>query len=301
MNVRVATIASDAPAVRGHVADYLALTKPRVVAMVLVTTLAGYFLGSHGDFDIVLALNLIVGTALAAAGTLALNQYVERDIDALMERTRRRPLPDGRMRPTEALAFSLTASAAGFVCLAVTTNWLCTAVTAAITAVYLFAYTPLKRISWMCDLVGAIPGALPPVAGWAAARGDLALQPILIFAMMFLWQLPHTFAVARLYRSDYTRAGIRLLPADRPGGGNPSNLVVIAASLGLVGVGIAPTILGYAGIVNGIVAAVLGAAMLACGYAMVRAPQKAQAARRLLFASLFYLPIVLLVMVLDRA
>ncbi len=300
MNARAAAIASEVSAARGRVSDYIELTKPRVVLMVLVTTLAGYFLGNRGGFDVALAMNLVIGTALAAGGTLALNQYIERDTDALMQRTRHRPLPDGRMRPVEALVFGTAASAAGLFYLAATTNWLCTAVTAAITVVYLFAYTPLKRISWMCDVVGAIPGALPPVAGWAAARGAFALEPWLIFAIMFLWQLPHTFAVARLYRADYARAGIHLLPADRPHGGNPSDPVVIAASLGLIVVGIAPVWLGYAGIADGIVAAALGAALFGFGCAMVRAPGRAQAARRLLFASIVYLPIVLLAMVLDR-
>jgi protoheme IX farnesyltransferase len=300
VNINTASIESEVAVVRGRAADYLALTKPRVVTMVLVTTLAGFYLGASGGFDFMLAFNLLIGTALSAGGTLALNQYVERDTDALMERTRHRPLPDGRMRPVEALAFATVATTAGFIYLGVTTNWLCTAVTAAITVIYLFAYTPLKRVSWLCDVIGAVPGALPPVAGWAAVRGGLALEPWLMFAIMFLWQLPHTFAVARLYRSDYRRAGIHLLPDDDARGGNPSNPVVIAANLGLIAVGIAPTLLGYAGIINAVVGAALGAAMLGCGYAMVRAPGKAQAARRLLFASLFYLPIVLLVLVLDK-
>jgi heme o synthase len=300
VNARAAAIAAEASAVRGRLADYAELTKPRVVLMVLVTTLAGYFLGNRGGFDIALALNLVIGTALAAGGTLALNQYIERDTDALMQRTRLRPLPDGRMRPAEALAFGVASAGLGLVYLAATTNWLCTAVTASITVVYLFAYTPLKRVSWACDIIGAIPGALPPVAGWVAARGTFALEPWLIFAIMFLWQLPHTFAVARLYRSDYARAGIHLLPADGPRGGNPSNPVVIAASLGLIAAGIAPAWLGYAGMADGIVAAVLGAAMLVFGCTMVRAPGRAQAARRLLFASIIYLPVVLLAMVLDR-
>ncbi|HXW84304.1 MAG TPA: UbiA family prenyltransferase, partial [Candidatus Binataceae bacterium] len=147
---------------------------------------------------------------------------------------------------------------------------------------------------------GAIPGALPPVAGWAAARGEISCLPLLMFSIMFLWQLPHTFAVARLYRNDYRRAGIHLLPDDRADGGNPSNAVVIAACLGLVAAGMAPTALGQAGLVSASIGALCGAAMLVSGAAMVLQPARAQAARRLLFSSLFYLPIVLLALVLDR-
>jgi len=205
-----------------------------------------------------------------------------------------------RMRPAEALAFGAVATAAGFVYLLLATNLLCATVTAAITIVYLGVYTPLKRYTWMCNIVGAIPGALPPVAGWAAARGGLGWEPIVLFAIMFLWQLPHTMAVARLYRSDYERAGIHLLPQDNARGGNASNPIVIAGSLGLIAVAIVPTMLGFAGIPYMIIAAALGVWMLAFGAAMVRSPGNSKAARRLLLASLVYLPIVLLVLVLDR-
>ena len=300
MNVRVATAESALTLPHGRVADYFELTKPRVVLMVLVTTLAGFYLGGRAGFDVALALNLLAGTALAAGGTLALNQYVERDTDAMMNRTRHRPLPSMRMRPAEALVFGAVATTAGLVYLALAANLLCAAVTAAITIVYLGAYTPLKRYTWMCNVVGAIPGALPPVAGWAAARGSLSWEAGILFAIMFLWQLPHTFAVARLYRTDYARAGIHLLPQDSPRGGNASNPVVIAASLGLVAIGIVPVMLGFAGTPYAAIASALGLGMLGFGVAMVRSPGNARAARRLLLASLVYLPIVLLVLVLDR-
>ena len=300
MSVKVATAESALTLPRGRVSDYFELTKPRVVLMVLVTTLAGFYLGGRSGFDVTLALNLLAGTALAAGGTLALNQYVERDTDAMMDRTRHRPLPDMRMRPAEALMFGVVATAGGFVYLLLATNLLCALATAAITIVYLGAYTPLKRYTWMCNIIGAIPGALPPVAGWAAARGGLSWEPIVLFAIMFLWQLPHTFAVARLYRTDYARAGIHLLPQDNPRGGNASNPIVIAGSLGLIAVGVIPTMLGFAGIPYMVVGVALGVWMLAFGVAMVRAPGNSKAARRLLLASLVYLPIVLLVLVLDR-
>jgi protoheme IX farnesyltransferase len=220
MSAKVAIAESALTLPRGHVSDYFELTKPRVVLMVLVTTLAGFYLGGRAGFDITLALNLLAGTALAAGGTLALNQYVERDTDAMMDRTRHRPLPELRMRPVEALTFGVVATVGGLVYLALATNLFCAAVTAAIALIYLGAYTPLKRYTWMCNVVGAIPGALPPVAGWAAAGGGLSWEPVTLFAIMFLWQLPHTFAVARLYRTDYARAGIHLLPNDNARGGN---------------------------------------------------------------------------------
>ncbi|MGH7923048.1 MAG: heme o synthase [Candidatus Binatus sp.] len=300
MNAKVATAESALTLPRGRLSDYFELTKPRVVLMVLVTTLAGFYLGGRTAFDVTLALNLLAGTALAAGGTLALNEYVERDTDAMMNRTRHRPLPDLRMRPAEALVFGAAATASGLVYLALATNLLCAAVTAAITIVYLGVYTPLKRYTWMCNVVGAIPGALPPVAGWAAARGSFVWEAAVLFAIMFLWQLPHTFAVARLYRTDYERAGIHLLPRDTARGGNPSNPIVIVASLGLIAVGIVPTMLGFAGIPYLVIASALGLWMLAFGVSMVRAPGNAKAARRLLLASLVYLPIVLLVLVLNR-
>jgi protoheme IX farnesyltransferase len=300
VSAKVAIAESTITLPRGRVSDYFELTKPRVVLMVLVTTLAGFYLGGRAGFDLTLALNLLAGTALAAGGTLALNEYVERDSDAMMDRTRHRPLPDMRMRPAEALTFGVIAIAAGFVYLALATNLLCAAVTAAITIIYLGVYTPLKRYTWMCNIVGAIPGALPPMAGWAAARGGLGLEPMLLFAIMFLWQLPHTFAVARLYRSDYARAGIHLLPDDNARGGNSSNPIVIAGCLGLIALGVIPTLLNFAGIPYMVVASALGVGMLIFGLVMVRSPASSRSARRLLLASLVYLPIVLLVLVLDR-
>jgi protoheme IX farnesyltransferase len=218
----------------------------------------------------------------------------------MMDRTRNRPLPDMRMRPAEALTFGVVATAAGLMYLTLATNLLCAVVTAAITIIYLGVYTPLKRYTWLCNIVGAVPGALPPVAGWAAAHAGLGWEPIILFAIMFLWQLPHTMAVARLYRTDYERAGIHLLPQNNSRGGNASNPIVIAGSLGLIAVGIIPTMLGLTGIPYVVIASALGIWMLAFGVAMVRAPGNSKAARRLLLASIVYLPIVLLVLVLDR-
>src|SRR5262245_8415088 len=212
--------ASDLPAatlrrmagVRQRAADYLALTKPRVVLMVLLTTLAGFYLGSDGRASVGLLLNTLVGTALAAAGTLTLNQYLERDLDGRVERTRRRPLPAGRLMPVEALLLGLVLLAAGLVHLAAAVNGSAALVTAAIAASYLLLYTPLKPVTSLCSLIGAVPGALPPVAGWVAARGGFGFEAVVLFAIMFLWQVPHTLAIGCLYRADYARAGVRVLP-----------------------------------------------------------------------------------------
>jgi len=267
--------------------------------MVLVTTLAGYYLAAAGAFESIVALNLLIGTALASGGTLALNQYIERDTDAMMDRTRLRPIPDKRIEPVDALWFAILASVAGLGYLLLTVNWLSAVVTAAIAISYLFAYTPLKRVSWSCNIVGAIPGALPPVAGWAAARGSLSLEPWLLFGIMFLWQLPHSLAIGKIYRADYKRARLWLIPLDRDNS-YPENPVIVGASIVLLVVGALPAFLGYAGVIYLVTSVALGCAMLAPAIMLVRGPETSAAARRVMFASLFYLPAVLLVMVLDK-
>jgi len=267
--------------------------------MVLLTTLVGFYLGSAERFDLWLALNTLAGTALAAGGTLALNQYFERGIDALMLRTQHRPLPEGRLNPPEALVFGVVATLAGCAWLWATANLLSAAVTAAIALLYLFAYTPLKRVSWICHAVGAVPGALPPVAGWAAASGRLGVEPLILFLIMCLWQLPHSLSIARLYQSDYARAGISMLPL-KGGRGNPVDRLILLDCLALIAAGALPTLLGFAGRISLLVAVALGLMMLAFGLRLARNPNAAAAARRVMFASLLYLPIVFLVIVLDR-
>ncbi len=299
MNAEAVALAS-ASGARKRAAAYFELTKPRVVAMVLLTTLVGFYLGSAERFDLWLALNTLFATALAAGGTLALNQYFERRIDALMIRTQHRPLPEGRLTPPEALVFGIVATVAGCAWLWVAANFLAAAVTAAIALLYLFAYTPLKRVSWLCHAVGAVPGALPPVAGWAAASGRLGVEPLILFLIMCLWQLPHSLSIARLYQSDYARAGISMLPL-AGGRGNPVDKVILLDCVALIVAGALPTLLGFAGRISLLVAVALGVMMLAFGLRLARTPNAAAAARRVMFASLFYLPIVFLVIVLDRA
>jgi len=284
---------------RGQVAaDLLALTKPRVVVMVLVTTVVGYYVGLAGAPDYGRLLSLVMGTLLAAGGTLALNQYWERDVDARMERTRHRPLPDGRLRPAEALAFGFALLVGGLGVLAVATNGLAAVVTAGISVTYLLFYTPLKRVTSLCSIVGAVPGALPPVAGWAAARGALGAEPWILFAIMFLWQIPHSLAIGRVYRDDYARAGIQVLPViDRDGWSTGRQ--VVTNCLALLPVALMPTLVGLAGPIYFLVALVLGVGFLWSAIGLART-RSAAAARRLLFASLVYLPVLLVVMALDK-
>lgn len=291
-------VASLARPRRRVVADLVALTKPRVVVMVVVTTLVGYYVGLDAAPDYVRMLHLLVGTLLAAAGTLALNQYWERDVDARMERTRGRPLPDGRLSPPEALAFGLAVTVAGVGYLAVFVNALAAAVTAATVVLYLFAYTPLKLRTALCTVVGAVPGALPPVTGWVAARAELGLGAAVLFAILFLWQIPHTLAIGRLYREDYARAGVRVLPVVDAEGGSTERQIV-SASLGLLAVSLLPTLIGLAGPVYFFGAFVSGALLAAVGALQAREPSSATA-RRVLYASLLYLPAVLALLALDK-
>jgi protoheme IX farnesyltransferase len=278
--------------------DFFELTKPRVTLMVLVTTVVGFYLGSHSVPDYLRLVQTLLGTALAAGGTLALNQFLEREADAAMERTRRRPLPEGRVQPTEALIFGVALTLLGLVILWTAVNTLSALVTAAITASYLFAYTPLKQKSSLCSVVGAVPGALPPVIGWAAARGQLDLGAWVLFAIMFLWQIPHTLAIARLYREDFARAGIRFLPVVEPDGRSTGRQILITC-LALLAVSLLPTMLHVAGYLYFVAAFLLGALFLGCGVGLA-VSCSASAARRLVLASLIYLPLLLAAMALDR-
>jgi protoheme IX farnesyltransferase len=293
-----AVASSAVPLLWRRLADYFELGKPRVVSLVLVTTVVGYYLGAAGTPATLPLVHTLAGTALAAAGTLALNQYLERDLDARMERTRRRPLPDGRLLPGEALAVGLALLGAGLGYLATMLGGLPTLITAGIAATYLLVYTPLKRVTPLCSLVGAVPGALPPVAGWAAARGDLGLGAWILFAIMFLWKIPHTLAVSRLYRDDYARAGIRVLPVlDHDGSRTGTHAV--ANALALLPVALLPTLIGVAGALYFLVALVLGLGFLWSAVSLART-RSVTDARRLLVASLIYLPLVLGAMALDK-
>jgi len=279
-------------------ADFVALTKPRVVLMVLVTTLMGYDVALTGPADYLRMIHLLIGSLLAAGGTLALNQYRERDLDARMDRTRARPLPAGRLQPLEAWLFGVALTLVGTAYLAALVNPLAALVTLATTILYLFAYTPLKQRTPLCTLVGAVAGALPPVAGWAAARGDVAPGAWVLFAILFLWQLPHTLAIARLYRDDYARAGVRVLPVVDPDGASTERQVVLSC-VALVTVSLLPAVAGWTGPIYLAGALVLGLAFSAVGVEQALVPSP-RAARHVLLASLIYLPLLLGLMAFDR-
>lgn len=264
--------------------------------MVLVTTSVGFYLGSKGPPDWLRLLPTLLGTALAAGGTIALNQFLEREVDARMERTRRRPLPQGRLRPAEALGFGVAITVAGLLMLS-PVGALPVLVTGATVALYLFAYTPLKRRSSLCLIVGAVAGALPPVTGWVAARGELESGVWVLFGILFLWQLPHTLAIARLHMEDYARGGIRLPPTTS---GVSGELQTVASCLVLLVVGLLPTAIRLTGQVYLFGAFALGLGLLGCGVLQALWPSRT-AARRLLFASLLYLPTLLILMTLDKA
>jgi len=279
--------------------DLVALTKPRVVLMVLITTLVGYYVGLAAGPDYGRLAALLLGTMLAAGGTLALNQYWERDVDARMERTRTRPLPEGRLAPLEALLFGAACTAAGLAVLALGAGWLAAATVAATFVLYVFAYTPLKLRTPFCTLVGAVPGALPPVAGWAAARDDVGLGAWVLFGILFLWQLPHTLAIARLYREDYARAGVRLLPVI-DAQGRATERQILSGTLALLAVSLLPTLIGLAGSIYFTGALVLGAAFVLLGAQEALAPSPTRV-RRVLLASLVYLPVLLALLAFDKA
>ncbi|WP_337287944.1 heme o synthase [Candidatus Methylomirabilis sp.] len=279
-------------------ADFVLLMKPGILTMVLLTTFVGFYLGLRSTPDYATLLHVLVGTALAAGGTLALNQFLERDTDARMVRTRLRPLPAGRLQPVEALLFGVSIAVAGLLYLAIWVNTLSSVVAIVIVGSYLFLYTPLKRRTAFCTVVGAVPGALPPVIGWAAATGRLGIEAWVLFAIMFLWQLPHTRAIAMLYKDDYARAGIRLLPVIDPGD-NIAGRQIVFDCLVLLVVSLLPTLIGFAGPVYFLGALTLGIGVLGCAYTFTLWRSTTDV-RRLLLVSLVHLPALLLLMVLDR-
>jgi protoheme IX farnesyltransferase len=298
MTLRTATLSVEKVWVRQRVMDVLALGKPRVVVMVLAVTCVGFYMGSIGTPDVMRLVHVMLGVALAASGTLALNQYMERREDALMQRTQMRPLPDGRLQPAAALSAGTISVMLGLSYLLLTVNGLAFLATAATAGSYLFWYTPLKRKTALCSVVGAIPGALPPLTGWVAARGTLDPEAWVLFAILFLWQLPHSLGIAWLYREDYARARFQLLPVVHPDGRSTSRQIVTNC-LALLAVGLLPTLIGMAGPVYFIVTCGLGLCFLGFGLEVAYSRTQ-EAARRLVWASLVHLPLMFLVMALDK-
>lgn len=279
-------------------ADWVELTKPRITLLVTLTTAAGFALASERPLDLPKFAATLVGTALVAAGSAAWNQYVERETDQLMRRTASRPLPGGRMLAEHALAFGGLLSVSGLALLWLLVNPLTAAIGLATLLAYICLYTPMKRKSSLATLVGAIPGAAPPVMGWTGASGELDLGGWLLFAILFLWQLPHFLSIAWLYRDDYRRAGMPLLTVNDPDGRRTGRQAVLYA-LTLVPVSILPSAVGITGAVHLAGALLFGLAFLASAVLFAR-EQSVPTARRLLLTSVCYLPAVFSVAVFDH-
>jgi protoheme IX farnesyltransferase len=277
--------------------DFLELTKPRITSMVALTTAAGYLLTAPRPIDWLVLVHALLGTALVASGASALNQVIERRTDAQMRRTANRPLPAGRLQPEAALLFGVTLSLLGVSYLAMLVNVLTAVVGAVTLGLYVCVYTPMKRVSSLSTLVGAVPGAMPPMMGCTAAGGVLGVEAWILFGILFFWQMPHFLAIAWLYRSDYERGGFPLLALGHlPGIRTARQMVLYSAAL--IPVSLLPTVLGFTGLTYFVGAAVLGLVFLAYSFGFGLA-QNAPAARRLLLASVVYLPVVLLLMVAD--
>ena len=279
-------------------ADFIELVKPRLVVMILITTAAGFYLGAQQTVDWLRCLHTLIGAGLTAAGVLGLNQYLERDVDAQMKRTQDRPLPGGRMSPLTALFVGAALTGSGMLYLTFIVNVLSGFIISLIVVSYLFLYTPLKRKTSLCTLIGAVPGALPPVVGWVAARGALTGEAWVLFTILFLWQLPHSLAIAYIYREDYAKAGFRLLPVIHPDGASTCRQIVVNC-VALLGVGLLPTLYNVAGNTYFFTALLAGVAFLAVGVYLART-RSMKAARYLLYASLLYLPLVFITMALDK-
>jgi protoheme IX farnesyltransferase len=278
--------------------DYAALAKPRLNMLVVASTAAGYVLAGGDTTSVSTVLWLVAGTGLVAGGASAFNQLIERDTDGLMTRTRLRPLPGGRLVAREALAFAVVLSLAGLLVLAAGVNRLAATVALATLGSYAAIYTPLKRRTSFATVIGAIPGALPPVIGWAGAANDLSRGAWILFAIVFLWQLPHFLAIAWMYRDDYARAGFPMLPVIEPDGRSTARQVVIYTAA-LLPVALAPSLVGIAG--PAYFAGALALTLLFVGAAIRFALKRTNRdARRLFFASITYLPLLWLLMIADR-
>lgn len=288
--------------------DYLELTKPELTLLSVLTALCGFYMATEGRFDIWLFVAVGSGTAFLGGGVGALNQYIERKYDSLMKRTENRPLPSGRLEPQDVLIFGITMSLAGILLLFASTNVL-TGMIALITFIsYIFIYTPLKRVTALSTLAGGIPGALPPVIGWAAIRNDLSIEAWILFAIIFCWQMPHFYSLAWLYRKDYGRAGFAMLSVGDDGGKKTAMQSTLFA-VALIPVTLASTWMGVTGTAYLLGAILLGATFLSFAVAFLRhslrggdqdIPAMNLASRKLFFSSLAYLPLLMILMCADK-
>lgn len=274
------------------------LTKARLTLLVLLTTLVGFYLGTGAATNYALMLHAVLGTALLASGAAALNQLLERDYDARMRRTQGRPLPAGRLTPEAVLLFGGFCSVTGLVYIALAVNLLTSVLGAVTLLTYLFIYTPLKRVTWLNTAVGAIPGAIPPLMGWTAARGEMSPEGWALFGILALWQMPHFFAIAWIYRDEYAKAGFVMLPAVDAAGSRTGQQAV-GHTLVLLPVSLLPFLFNVAGPIYLAGAIILGVAYLACAFNFSRR-LTLRSAKLLFFSSIIYLPLLLTLLVLDK-
>jgi protoheme IX farnesyltransferase len=288
--------------------EYIELMKPELTGLSVMTTLCGFYLAYTYSFNIVLFIHTAIGTLLVGGGAGALNQFIEREYDALMRRTERRPLPSGRMMPIEALIFGIAISAAGIIELSVFTNLLTGFLAVLTWSTYLFLYTPLKRITPLSTVVGGIPGAIPPMMGWVAARGSISLETWILFGILFFWQMPHFYSLAWMYRKDYARAGFKILTVTDETGVRTSKQIFFYC-IGLLPVSIAPTLMKMTGVQSLLFAVVLGITFLLYASFLLNISMSSQPnaltkvnhyAHRLFFTSLVYLPVLMIVMSIDK-
>lgn len=283
---------------KSWVAVYADLTKARLTFLVVLTTLVGFYLGYRGPVNYLLMIHAVLGTALVASGASALNQLIEREHDAKMRRTRSRPLPSGRLQPTTVMVFGGVCACAGLLYLALAVN-LTTSVIGAISLLsYLFIYTPLKRVTWLNTAIGAVPGGLPALMGWTAARGELSREGWALFAILAFWQLPHFLAIAWMYREEYEKAGFKMLPGIDPQG-HRTGRQAVSHTLGLLPVSLCPFLFHVTGTIY--LAGALALGLIFLWFAIQFARQLTiPRARQLFFVSILYLPLLLGMMVLDK-
>jgi protoheme IX farnesyltransferase len=286
------------PAPRARARDFVTLAKPRLNLLVVASTLAGYAMADGESLSLLRVCGLLLGTLLVAGGASAFNQVLERDIDALMRRTRTRPIPDQRIQPIEGVLFGAASTSVGALMIVASSNLLAAVVALATLAVYVGMYTPLKRRTSFSTVIGAIPGALPPIVGWAAASGEITAKAWTLFGIMFLWQLPHFLAIASMYREDYARAGLPMLPVIEPDGRSTGRQAVVYAAA-LIPLSLAPAPLHMAGRTYFAGALALGFAFLwlTLRFASTRSTRDA---RRAFFGSLAYLPLLWILMIADK-
>jgi len=286
------------PAAGTRSRDFAALAKPRLNMLVVASTLAGYAMGDGESLGALRIAGLLLGTGLVAGGASAFNQVMERDLDALMRRTRTRPLPGQRLQPLEGLLFGSAITLAGILLIVASSNVLAGAVALATLVTYVAIYTPLKKRTPLGTVIGAIPGALPPIIGWAAVTGELPLKAWTLFGIMFLWQLPHFLAIAWMYRDDYARAGFPMLPVLEPDGRSTGRQAVLYAAA-LLPLSLAPTLMHMTGVTYFAGALVLGLAFLVLTFRFARS-RAMKDARRVFFGSIVYLPVLWVLMIVDK-